>query len=171
MNMIGAPAWLFGNTQYPTFEPAIPRVQPGAPGAPREWIPGGRAAGRNPVDFDRDQLAFGTHVELEHTGDPRIAREIAMDHLIEDPMYYRKLAQVHLDGLGITRARWAAPPSGLGLTRARWTTGPHLARNEQLQGITDLFDSWWWRNRKWLVLGGVGLLGLGILGLAGTLLK
>ena len=168
MSMIGAPAWLFGHIQQPSFEPPIPRVQPGAPG---EWIPGGRAAGRNPGGFDQVQLAIGTRVELEHTRDPRVAREIAMDHLVEDPMYYQKLAQVHLDGLGITRARWSAPPSGLGITRASWLQPAHFSQQTQLQGVEELFDSWWWRNRKWLVLGGAGLLGLGVLGLAGALLK
>lgn len=62
-------------------------------------IPGGKAEGRSPSEFDPVQLAIGTRVELEHTNDPAIAQEIAMDHLVEDPAYYTKLRQVHLDGL------------------------------------------------------------------------
>jgi hypothetical protein len=61
-------------------------------------IPGGRANGMLPGEFDPAQLAIGTSVEMEHTRDVRLAREIAMDHLAEDPNYYRKLALVHLDG-------------------------------------------------------------------------
>lgn len=64
----------------------------------RESIPGGRASGMRPRDFDPGQLAVGTRVELEHTGNARLAREIAMDHLAEDPDYYIKLATIHLDG-------------------------------------------------------------------------
>jgi hypothetical protein len=64
----------------------------------RELLPGGRAAGLAPRHFDPQQLAVGTRVELEHTRSVALAREIAMDHLAEDPDYYRKLATVHLDG-------------------------------------------------------------------------
>lgn len=56
-----------------------------------EVLLGGVAAGKRPSDFDPDQLARGTHVELEHTIDVRVAQEIAMDHLAEDPNYYTKL--------------------------------------------------------------------------------
>ena len=31
---------------------------------------------------------------MEHTTDPRIAREIATDHLTEDPQYYTMLAKI-----------------------------------------------------------------------------
>ena len=31
---------------------------------------------------------------MEHTDDPDLAREIAMDHLTEDPDYYTKLEKV-----------------------------------------------------------------------------
>ena len=66
----------------------------------RDRLPGGKASGMSPRAFDPEQLKIGMRVELEHTPDPRIAREIAMDHLAEDPTYYTKLARVHLDGLG-----------------------------------------------------------------------
>jgi hypothetical protein len=46
---------------------------------PRELLPGGRAAGMRPSDFDSVELARGTG-RLEHTDDCA-AREIAMDHL------------------------------------------------------------------------------------------
>lgn len=54
-------------------------------------LPGGRAEGLGPEDFDPVELRRGMRHELEHTPDRRIAQEIAMDHLAEDPMYYRKL--------------------------------------------------------------------------------
>jgi hypothetical protein len=43
------------------------------------------------------QLDKGIKVELEHTKDRSIAREIALDHLGEDPHYYNKLAKVNLE--------------------------------------------------------------------------
>ena len=56
----------------------------------QEKIPGGLSSGKNPEDFDHQALSEGTKVELEHTSDPAIAQEIAMDHLTEDPNYYTK---------------------------------------------------------------------------------
>lgn len=40
------------------------------------------------------QLNKGIKVELEHTKDKKIAKEIAMDHLWEDPSYYSKLKKI-----------------------------------------------------------------------------
>lgn len=54
-------------------------------------IPGGLADQKTPQDFDPLQIQEGIRVELEHTNDKSIAREIAMDHLSEDPDYYQKL--------------------------------------------------------------------------------
>lgn len=44
-----------------------------------------------------DQLVKGVNVELEHTNDEKVAREIALDHLGEDPEYYTKLASLELE--------------------------------------------------------------------------
>jgi hypothetical protein len=45
-------------------------------------------------DFDREQLAIGLQHELEHTRDRNVA--LIIDHLAEDPEYYRKLEEVGL---------------------------------------------------------------------------
>lgn len=42
----------------------------------------------------RQQLSKGIKVELEHTTDPKIAKEIALDHLAEFPDYYDRLEDV-----------------------------------------------------------------------------
>lgn len=60
-------------------------------------LPNGRAKGRRPGEFDPVQLRRGIKVEMEHTRDPKIAERIAMDHLVEDPLYYVKLATIHVD--------------------------------------------------------------------------
>jgi hypothetical protein len=57
-------------------------------------IPGGLADKGAPKDVDPVQVEKGIQVELEHTNDPSIAREIAYDHLSEDPGYYTKLEKV-----------------------------------------------------------------------------
>lgn len=51
-------------------------------------IKGGLSAGKSIKKYDRRQLRAGIKVEMEHTDDPRIATEIAMDHLEEFPDYY-----------------------------------------------------------------------------------
>lgn len=52
---------------------------------------GGQADRMSTGDFDPVALAKGTLHEMEHTDDPDIAEEIAMDHLAEDEGYYEKL--------------------------------------------------------------------------------
>lgn len=59
-----------------------------------DQIPGGKADGKSPADFDLNQLAMGVDVEMEHTDDPMKAFEIAMDHLAEFPDYYTRLKKM-----------------------------------------------------------------------------
>lgn len=61
---------------------------------PYDRISGGLADDRPDRDFDPSQLQAGIRVELEHTSNPTIAKEIAKDHLTEDRDYYRKLAKM-----------------------------------------------------------------------------
>lgn len=44
------------------------------------------------------ELADGIGVEREHTDDPKKAREIALDHLIELPDYYTRLDDMEKKG-------------------------------------------------------------------------
>jgi len=60
-------------------------------------LPGGKADDAAESEFDPVQLKQGIRVEREHTKDDKVAREIAMDHLKEDPRYYTKLKLVHKD--------------------------------------------------------------------------
>jgi len=59
-----------------------------------EQIPGGLAEGKPDSAFDAKALAQGQKVEMEHTNNPKVAREICKDHLTEDPHYYTKLAKM-----------------------------------------------------------------------------
>lgn len=56
-------------------------------------LPGGLADKKRPSDFDPEQIKLGIKHELEHTNDRDLAREIAMDHLSEDPKYYSHLKE------------------------------------------------------------------------------
>ena len=66
-----------------------------------EKISGGLAKGKSikdiaskhkvDVSIIKSQLAKGIKVEMEHTTSKDVAKEIAMDHLMEDPKYYDKL--------------------------------------------------------------------------------
>lgn len=63
----------------------------------KDRLPGGRADKNKPEDFDKAQLEIGIEIEMEHTDDPAVAQEIAMDHLTEDPEYYTHLRKMEMD--------------------------------------------------------------------------
>jgi hypothetical protein len=66
-----------------------------------DLIPGGKADNLTPQDLAQQhnvsvnsimkELAIGVKVELEHVDNEDEAREIAMDHIQEDPRYYQRL--------------------------------------------------------------------------------
>ena len=60
----------------------------------KDLIPGGLADGKKPSDFPKKSIQQGSKVEREHTSSKAIAKEIAMDHLTEDPKYYDKLKTI-----------------------------------------------------------------------------
>lgn len=61
---------------------------------PYDFLPGGYADNMPNHIFNRSQLRKGTRIEMEHTNNPRIAREIAKDHLMEIPNYYTHLTRM-----------------------------------------------------------------------------
>lgn len=46
------------------------------------------------IDELTKEFELGLKVELEHTNDENIAKEITMDHLYEMPNYYSELAKI-----------------------------------------------------------------------------
>jgi GNAT superfamily N-acetyltransferase len=54
-------------------------------------LPGGKGDTKDISDFDAKEVEMGMKVELEHTKDINVAKEIVADHLSEDPAYYSKL--------------------------------------------------------------------------------
>lgn len=57
-------------------------------------LPGGLADDREDSDFEEGKIEEGMKIEKEHTEDDELAREIAKDHLAEDPNYYKKLKKM-----------------------------------------------------------------------------
>lgn len=60
-------------------------------GFSEDILPGGKGDNIQSSKIDPNQLEMGIKVEMEHTHDPALAKEIALDHLTEDPQYYDKL--------------------------------------------------------------------------------
>ena len=56
-----------------------------------DLVPGGKGDKTKESDVCPKQLKVGIAVEKEHTSDIKLAKEIAIDHLTEDPEYYSKL--------------------------------------------------------------------------------
>lgn len=61
-----------------------------------EKLEGGLGDGKKLSDFDKRQVSMGIKVEMEHTNNRKIAKEIVVDHLSEDEMYYSKLKKAKL---------------------------------------------------------------------------
>jgi len=82
-------------------------------GLGEDKIPGGLAGGMGLTDIAKhhnvsvdvlvDEFKKGISVEMEHTSDREIAKEIALDHLYEDPKYYTKLSSIEEKSKGKLR--------------------------------------------------------------------
>jgi len=68
----------------------------------QELLLGGLGDRRPDKDFSKVQLKLGVKHEKEHTYDRKVAKEIAKDHLAEDPKYYTHLAEMERT----TAKRW-----------------------------------------------------------------
>ena len=60
----------------------------------KDYIKGGRSDGKKDSDYNQKELKMGRKVEMEHTKNPKIANEIAKDHLEEIPDYYTRLKKM-----------------------------------------------------------------------------
>jgi Protein of unknown function (DUF5661) len=63
-----------------------------------EVLSGGIGDNTPDSDFNPSSLSQGMGVEKEHTSSPAMAKEIAKDHLSEDPDYYKKLKLIEGKG-------------------------------------------------------------------------
>lgn len=60
----------------------------------KDLLPGGKGDDKPDSAFDKGELAEGSKHEKEHTKSKALSKEIAKDHLTEDPKYYDKLEKV-----------------------------------------------------------------------------
>ncbi len=56
-----------------------------------DFVKGGKGDKTKYENLDADELNVGIKVEMEHTDNIEIAKEIAKDHLTENPKYYSDL--------------------------------------------------------------------------------
>lgn len=57
-------------------------------------IAGGKGDNLSESDVDPKELALGIKIEMEHTSDKELAKEIALDHLAEFKDYYTNLVKM-----------------------------------------------------------------------------
>ena len=113
-------------------------------------IPGGLASGKTMKDFvqkynsneyyDNSQMAEkikekiqqGVKIEMEHTTDPKVAFEIAKDHIWEDLNYYDKLKKVeeYVDKKGVEHVAAALPQ-----TEEEPVTEGSILNEKQFKGL------------------------------------
>jgi hypothetical protein len=60
----------------------------------KDLLQGGAGDNLPDRDFSEPALAEGAKHEHEHTRDDQVAKEIAKDHLSEDPQYYEKIKEI-----------------------------------------------------------------------------
>jgi hypothetical protein len=109
-------------------------------------IPGGLAGGMGLTDIAKhhnvsvdvlvDEFKKGISVEMEHTTDREIAKEITLDHLYEDPKYYTKLADIEEYVMYRTHIQYPANNNGLGSEELEegFTKGELFAGNLKISG-------------------------------------
>ena len=77
---------------------------------PTEFLIGGYGDNKPDEMFNESELMRGTKHEMEHTSNRNIAKEIAKDHLSEDPQYYKKLERMEQ---GFMAKKYYAEQSGV----------------------------------------------------------
>ena len=89
-----------------------------------ESLIGGAGDVTAPSNINTKELSIGVQVEMEHTNDEKIATEIAMDHLTEDPQYYSKLVAA-----GLAKEFLPSANSGLGDPNQSINDAPRIGNN------------------------------------------
>ena len=99
----------------------------------------------NMVSSLKKQLEMGLEVEMEHTDNKDKAREIALDHLWEDPSYYSKLKKMETkESMGADSAGSFEGPAFSGVIKKKDLYKPNNFKkynvNEE-QEVTEVTDS------------------------------
>jgi len=105
-----------------------------------ELISGGLADGVPSENFDPDQLAQGIEVEMEHTKDPAMAREIAKDHLAEHGDYYTRLKKMEDEAEKAKESSWSKLANRRQWLELPQTAGERMTQNVPVKSKKDLGD-------------------------------
>lgn len=102
---------------------AAQQQQQGVQQAKDQILPGGKGDKLTEKDVDPEELKKGIKEELEHTESEELAKEIALDHLAEEPKYYTLLEKLHkedqaIDWKTMLGKGWAKVVDLLGRERA-----------------------------------------------------
>lgn len=95
------------------------------------------------VEVLKNELSKGIKVELEHTNDEKIAKEIALDHLWEDLKYYQKLKKIEAKEMtgADSSGSFEAPAIG-GVVKRQINTIPNMTEKKgEFKEATDASSS------------------------------
>ena len=95
---------------------------------PGNKLKGGKGDKLSINDVDREEFKKGVKHEMEHTTDPKIAAEIALDHLAENPKYYSEL-----DKTGIDESIFSSDDKPVKGKEVSFTVEDHSDPNKKLQ--------------------------------------
>lgn len=95
---------------------------------PGNKLKGGKGDKLSINDVDRAEFKKGIKHEMEHTTDPKIAAEIALDHLAENPKYYSEL-----DKTGIDESIFSSVDKPVKGKEVSFTVEDHSDPNKKLQ--------------------------------------
>lgn len=122
-----------------------------------EQLTGGLADGKAVTEFPLKQLLMGIEAEKEHTNNPMLALEIAMDHLVELNDYYTRLevmehghgnkmaAAAHRCGMMKNRSRARHPrerPAAAKSTRRAILSTIHRFRESPVKSWAHCLNPW-----------------------------
>jgi hypothetical protein len=104
----------------------------------------GDIAVKHKVDIDTLTREYikGVKVEMEHTEDKNLAKEIAMDHLVEDPKYYTKLNKIETkESMGADAAGAFVGPAFGGVIKKKDIYKPNNFKKYNINEATDASSS------------------------------
>lgn len=89
-----------------------------------------------------NEFTKGVKVEMEHTNNKNLAKEIAMDHLFEDPKYYSKLKKIEAKEMtGASSAGGFSAPVFGQVIKKKHITKIHNMTEQEVVEVTDASSS------------------------------
>jgi len=94
------------------------------------------------LDVDPKELSMGLKIEMEHTKDKTIAKQIALDHLTEDPKYYTHLIEMEEKYANRKGLNKEAQDFNMKVKQSIWNSASmhQLPRTKAMEFVTSLFN-------------------------------